>query len=126
MQVRSRAGNRCEYCQLPQAYDPIPFHIEHVIAKKHRGRTLASNLALSCAGCNLSKSSNIAGIDERTGGLTRLFNPRIDVWAEHFTWHGAVLVGTTPIGRTTVMVLDINHPERVRLRRILIRLGVFP
>src|SRR5262249_26704635 len=102
------------------------FHIEHVIPKKHRGRTVIGNLATSCAGCNLHKASNIAGLDHQTGELTRLFNPRVDVWTEHFYWDGPNLIGLTAIGRTTVEVLRINHPERVRLRRLLIGLGVFP
>ena len=61
-----------------------------------------------------------------TGELTRLYNPRVDVWYEHFAWEGPVLIGKTSIGRTTVAVLSINQPERVRLRRLLIRLNVFP
>jgi hypothetical protein len=31
--VRERAGGRCEYCRMPAAYDPIPFEIDHVIAR---------------------------------------------------------------------------------------------
>jgi len=124
--VRRRAGGRCEYCRLPQAFDPLPFHVEHIIPKKHRGRTVLANLALSCAGCNLSKASNVAGFDDESGQLTRLFHPRLDTWAEHFAWAGPVLVGTTAIGRVSVAVLDINHPERVRLRNLLIGLGDFP
>ena len=87
---------------------------------------MIGNLALSCSGCNLYKASNIAGLDHETGRLTRLFHPRTDVWDEHFAWEGSVLVGKTSIGRTTVEVLNINHPERVRLRKLLIRLRVFP
>ena len=34
--VRRRAGDRCEYCRMPQAATPfIPFHLEHIIAKQH-------------------------------------------------------------------------------------------
>ncbi len=34
--VRQRAGNRCEYCHLPQDATPfLTFHVEHVIAKQH-------------------------------------------------------------------------------------------
>jgi hypothetical protein len=33
--VRHRAGNRCEYCLLPDDSDEWPFHVEHVIAKQH-------------------------------------------------------------------------------------------
>jgi hypothetical protein len=124
--VRARAGGRCEYCQLSQDNDPLPFHIEHIISKKHRGRTLSGNLALSCSACNLGKASNIAGLDRATGNLSRLFDPRSDVWSDHFAWKGPILLGRTPIGRTTVHVLNINHPERIRLRRLLIRLHVIP
>jgi hypothetical protein len=46
--VRQRAGNRCEYCRVPQEYDKLPFEIDHVIARKHRGPTRASNLCLAC------------------------------------------------------------------------------
>jgi hypothetical protein len=36
--VRQRAGARCEYCRLPDlALEPQDFHVEHVIARKHRG-----------------------------------------------------------------------------------------
>ena len=57
--------------------------------------------------------------------MTRLYNPRADLWTEHFRWNGALLVGTTAIGQTTIDVLEINYPEGVRLRRLLIELGAF-
>ena len=37
-----------------------------------------------------------------------------------------MLVGKTPTGRTTLFVLNMNHPDRVEVRRILIMAGVFP
>jgi hypothetical protein len=30
------AGGRCEYCQVAQVNDPLPFEIDHIIAKKTR------------------------------------------------------------------------------------------
>jgi hypothetical protein len=124
--IRSVSGGCCEYCRLPQNHDPLPFHIEHVIAKKHRGPTRFENLALACAACNLFKASNIAGLDPTSRKLTRLFHPRVDDWNDHFEWEGPLLVGLTAIGRTTVEVLNINAHERVSLRRLLIRLDEFP
>ncbi len=47
--VWQRAGDRCEYCQMPQAADDATFAIDHIIARKHIGPTVASNLCLSCA-----------------------------------------------------------------------------
>ncbi|MFI5461536.1 MAG: hypothetical protein ACHRXM_39625 [Isosphaerales bacterium] len=34
--------------------------------------------------------------------------------------------GKTSIGRTTLFVLNMNHPDRVEVRRLLIVAGVFP
>jgi hypothetical protein len=47
-QVWLRARHCCEYCLMPQEFDPTPFEIDHIIAAKHRGPTVASNLCLSC------------------------------------------------------------------------------
>jgi len=48
-----------------------------------------------------------------------LFHPRRDVWGIHFALRGALLVGLTPTGRTTVRVLNMNAADRVQLRREL-------
>jgi HNH endonuclease len=124
--VWQRARARCEYCQMPQELDPLPFQIDHIIARKHRGRTRMENLALTCFACNNYKGPNIAGIDPDTRAVTPLFHPRRDDWQEHFAWHVPELVGRTPIGRATVAVLAINLPRRIALRRALIEEGVSP
>jgi hypothetical protein len=46
--IWQRAKGQCEYCQMPQAADDDPFEIDHIIARKHRGPTVAGNLCLSC------------------------------------------------------------------------------
>jgi hypothetical protein len=99
---------------------------DHIIAQKHRGLTVAENLALSCFYCNSFKGPNIAGIDPETGVLTRLFHPRQDRWADHFRWQGAILIGQTAVGRTTIEVLEINAADCVELRQSLIQEGRFP
>jgi hypothetical protein len=115
--VWQRAKARCEYCLLHQSDDPLfPFHIEHIIARKHNGPTLASNLCVSCHRCNLAKSSNLSGLDIRTGKLVRLFHPRRHSWPHHFAW----------IGRVTVHVLNLNAPPRLMLRGLLLQLKRFP
>ena len=50
--VWRRAHRCCEYCGMPQDCDEITFEIDHVIARKHGGPTVAGNLALSCLWCN--------------------------------------------------------------------------
>lgn len=122
--VFDRADLRCEYCRLEQAHHELPFQVEHIIAKKHKGDDDRENLALSCYSCNAFKGPNIAGIDPLSQALTRLFHPRRDRWDEHFSWVGCELVGSTDVGRTTVEVLRINNEESMALRRLLIAMGV--
>lgn len=121
-----RAQRVCEYCLMPQDYDVLPFQIDHILALKHGGLTVARNLALACFFCNNRKGPNIAGRDPLTGRIVRLFHPRRDQWPQHFQWDGPRLVGITPIGRATIVVLEINLPNRIALRQSLIEEGVFP
>ena len=123
--VWQRAGGRCEYCRLPQAESRAAFEIDHVIARHHHGRTVSGNLALSCAFCNGYKGPNLTGRDPHGGKITPLFHPRRHKWGYHFRYEGGTLIGRTAIGRTTVDVLRINHPQRVALREILIAAGLF-
>lgn len=126
-QVRQRAADCCEYCQLHQEHEPfLTLQIEHIVAKQHDGSDDLSNLALACHHCNLHKGPNLSGRDPRARAIVRLFHPRRNKWARHFRWEGAILVGRTPIGRATVAPLSINLPERVALREALIEEGVFP
>lgn len=125
-QVWRRASGTCEYCQMPSQFYRAPFQIDHIIAEQHGGQTVFSNLALACFHCNLGKGPNIAGKDPATRRMTRLFHPRQDHWEDHFRWHGARLIGRTPIGRTTIQVLDINHIAYVLVRKALIDARIFP
>jgi len=124
--VGRRAVGCCEYCQVPQEFDRLPFEIDHIIAKKHRGPTRANNLCLACFACNNHKGPNVAGVDPDTNRIVSLFNPRRHKWARHFRWEGPELVGLTATGRATVAVLEINLPLRVAFRQGLIEEGVFP
>lgn len=122
--VWQRANHRCEYCQLPQSASVLTFQIDHIIALKHNGQTVETNLALTCFYCNSFKGPNIAGLDPDIGKLAALFHPRREQWHRHFRWNGAILTGRTPAGRTTVAVLDINSADRVSHRQALIEEGV--
>ena len=116
-QVRERAEFRCEYCRLRQDDLPSPpFHVEHIIAKKHGGLDELSNLALACDQCNLHKGPNLSGIDPTTNEIVNLFHPRSDQWEEHFAIHDGFILGTTAKGRATVIVCDMNSSHRIDLR----------
>ncbi len=85
-----------------------------------------ANTCFACAHCNAAKGPNVAAYDPESDVLVPLFNPRIDLWDEHFHWQGAVLVGQTAIGRATIEVLRINDADRVEQRLELIDAGLFP
>lgn len=120
--VWNRASGRCEYCHLKQEYYPVWRHqLEHIIPRKHFGSDELANLALACVRCNLGKSSNLSGLDATTQQVVQLFNPRRDVWNDHFSFDGATIVGRTPVGRVTVYVLNMNEDERLRLRAQLLQ-----
>jgi hypothetical protein len=46
-------------------------------------------------------------------------------WDYHFRFDGSILIGRTAIGRTTIGVLRMNHPQLVSLRDLLIAAGIF-
>jgi 5-methylcytosine-specific restriction endonuclease McrA len=118
--VRSRAGNCCEYCGLPQSAVPLAsFHVEHIRAAQHGGSDDPNNLALACQHCNLHKGPNLTGIDPETYQIAPLFNPRQDAHSEHFGVFGTFIFGLTPSGRATVNVLAMNSDEQVAIRSAL-------
>ena len=124
--VRTRAGNRCEYCLIDQSHVELSHHIEHIIALKHGGSDDLSNLCLACARCNLFKGSDLTGFDAVTGLVERLFNPREQAWADHFELQGPLIVRQTPTGRVTVQVLSMNEGQRLQLRGALVAAGLYP
>lgn len=117
--VRDRANGVCEYCQFPEEHSFNPFQVDHIIAEKHGGPTVESNLAWSCFYCNTYKGPNLSGWDAEEDAVVRLYHPRKDHWSDHFHWNGPVLEGKTRIGIATVMVLRINHPDAVAVRHQL-------
>jgi hypothetical protein len=123
--VWQRADSRCEYCRIPQSAISETFHIEHVIARNHAGKTSNENLALACNRCNLFKGVNLSGIDPLTGVLCRLFNPRADAWDDHFALDDDAIVGRSAIGRTTANLLRFNQVGRRQLRAILLERNEF-
>ena len=52
------------------------------------------------------------------GETVPIFHPRRNRWEEHFESVAGEIVGRTATGRATVVVLDMNHPARVELRRM--------
>ena len=79
--------------------------------------------AFSCLRCNLFKGTDLSSIDPQSNQPTSLFNPRSQIWSEHFELRGPIVRGRSPEGRATVALLKMNSPERVRLRQSLTEEG---
>lgn len=94
---------------------------EHIVPLAAGGRTTLMNLACACHGCNLMKSDHRTGWDAVARARVALFDPRSDVWAEHFHWSadGQEIIPLTPTGRATVAKLALNRPGLKNLRRLM-------
>jgi hypothetical protein len=124
--VIERAQGRCEYCLIHQDFSIYTHEIDHIIAVKHGGQTLSENLALSCLPCNRHKGSDFATLDPNNGEIIRLFNPRLQLWDEHFTLKNAEIIGITDIGQATSRLLMFNTSSRMRSRQSLIDQNLYP
>jgi len=123
--VDERANSCCEYCFFPEVVTLTSHEIDHIIAEKHGGLTLAENLALSCVLCNKYKGTDLASIDTETRKIAPLYHPRHDNWNDHFRLDGAEFVPLTAIGRVTVRLLQLNRKDRIEEREMLIKAGMF-
>ena len=124
-QVISAAENICEYCLIHEDDTFFGCHVDHIISEKHGGLTTADNLAFACSICNLRKGSDIASLTS-SGILTRLYNPRTDIWSQHFALSDDVIEPLTDIGEVTVSLLQLNTNERVLERQELIEIQSYP
>ena len=120
--VRERANYLCEYCHSLELLSANRFTIDHIVPRSLDGSDDINNLALACRRCNERRYNFVAGIDPQTQEIVPIFNPRQQQWAEHFAWtnDGTVIAGTTPIGRTTCVRLDLNdlrYPEDDSIRK---------
>lgn len=127
-QVFERANHHCEYCRNQQGYSTAPFSVEHIVAVSNEGSNDLGNLALSCPAYNAHKYTKQAALDPLTRKVVLLFNPRTQVWDEHFAWDETLtqIVGLTPTGRATIKCLKMNRAESVNLRMALVAFGKHP
>lgn len=60
--------------------------------------------------------------------MVPIFHPRQMQWADHFIWSDdtITMLGTTAIGRATVLLLQTNREGVVNLRQVLSDRGFHP
>jgi hypothetical protein len=126
--IRESAWERCGYCLSSQRYVMAKLEVEHLIPRALGGSDEESNLWLSCGLCNRYKGSQTTGNDPTDGSQVALFNPRQQIWREHFRWssEGTHILGVTPIGRATVEALRLNNELAVEVRRNWVFAGWHP
>ncbi|WP_437672300.1 HNH endonuclease [Sorangium sp. So ce131] len=126
--VSRQAGHRCGYCLSSQELLGMPMTIDHLLPEAAGGPTVEENLWLSCSRCNQFKGAQTSARDPETGESVPLFNPRRDLWGDHFGWdHGGFeIVGKTARGRATRAALRLNNPEILAARRLWVAAGWWP
>jgi len=117
--VRAVARNRCGYCLSPQHLVMARLEVEHIIPRAKGGSDDESNLWLACPICNGHKADKVSALDPVTSLTVPLFNPRSQIWSEHFQWSsdGLLVIGLTPIGRATVNALQLSDDSDALLVR---------
>ncbi len=126
--IRASAGHRCGYCLSAQRYVVMGvLEIEHLIPRSLGGSDEESNLWLSCGLCNRFKGQQIEAVDPPEISA-RLFNPRADLWHEHFQWQagGVMIQGITATGRATVVALKLNNEIALTVRHNWVDAGWHP
>ncbi|NJN30457.1 MAG: HNH endonuclease [Synechococcales cyanobacterium RM1_1_8] len=131
--VRQRARFLCEYCHSSEEGSTALFTFDHIVPQSLNGSDDEANLALACTRCNGRRYNFTEGIDPVSQTVQRLFNPRQDLWPEHFIWSqdSQTILGTSPIGRATINRLDMNDDRHDdgsirRARRLWLRGGWHP
>ncbi len=124
--VIERANNRCEYCLIPHIKPMFRHHVEHILAIKHGGDHEVENLALSCPACNEFKGSDLGSLDwDGDEKFTFFYNPRMQIWTEHFRFENGRIEPLTAEGRVTARLLRFNDESRIEERLLLIESGLF-
>ncbi len=124
--VAKRASFLCEYCLIHEDDTFLKCQVDHIISLKHGGKTEIENLSHACVFCNRNKGSDIGSILQSDGKFIQFFNPRKDLWTNHFKIEGAILKPLTKIGKVTAHILGFNHPDRIIERQSLIDIGKYP
>jgi hypothetical protein len=123
-----QAGGRCGYCRTAEVITGSPLVVDRLIPEALGGPTEEEKLWLACGPCNLCKSDRITARDPLSEDWIPLFDPRRQVWSEHFIWStaGDRIIGITPTGRATERALQLNRPILVEARRNWVQAGWHP
>jgi len=127
-QIEAFDNKRCCYCLTTEENSGIPMTIDHIQPVSKGGLNTLDNLCLACRTCNEYKAGNTEAINPITGQNVALFNPRQQIWKEHFQWNNdaSQVEGITSIGRASVIALRINNALIVATRMRWFEIGWYP
>ena len=124
--VLARAYGLCEYCLIHGDDTFFGCEVDHVISEKHGGPTESGNLAIACLFCNRHKGSDVGSIIRETGMFSRFYDPRIDLWSDHFRLIGSTIDPLTEVGEVTARILEFNTGDRRLERQAPRDIGRYP
>lgn len=125
--VVTRVKGIFEYCQTAQTI-VVEREVDHIVPESTGGLTEEHNLCLTCISCNHFKRDYRTGIDPATDQMMALFNPRTQIWREHFEWSEGWtrIIGLTPTGRATIQRLNMNRDLVIKARERWVKAGWHP
>jgi hypothetical protein len=102
--------------------------IEHILPVALGSATTRDNLWLPCRPCNELKGAQGEASDPETDEVVPLFDPRTQLWAEPFarSEEGTQMLGLPPVGRATIVALQLDRPMLVSARRRWVLVGWHP
>lgn len=125
--VIKRAKGCCEYCQTQEDI-VVDLEVEHIFPTSKGGLSTLENLCYSCGSCNRFKSDFTHAVDPETSEDVSLYNPRTQLWHDHFMWSedGLIIIGLTSVGRATIKRLNMNKSGYINARRYWVAAGWHP
>lgn len=124
--VAERAHHICEYCLIHEEDTNYGCQVDHIISIKHGGSSNLNNLAYACVFCNRNKGSDIGSIIDPQQDFIRFYNPRTDIWTEHFRLEGVKIKPISDIWKVTAFILNFNNVERIIEREALVAAKRYP
>ena len=127
-EIAERDRHRCAYCLSSEVLSGISLAIDHIVPVSAEGNSEPDNLCLACRSCNEFKGNQQVALDPISGELVSLFNPRQQLWSDHFRWQdeGVRVEGQTAVGRATVEALKLNNSLIVKSRARWVQVGWHP
>ena len=120
--LQEEFGRKCVYCRMPDTWGPEGFGVDHYRPKKYFPELVTnySNLYYCCNQCNSRKGSYWP---ESLKAMGRMIpNPCDHRMHAHLRYSRATVESKTKAGSFTKELLDLNAPDVVKRRELMLNL----